>query len=475
MATSLTVANLLPPANKGLASIAALSSDAKAALFTRTLSVVALRVPHALCSKAIQLLPPHLLDIPRMRCIVSDGDSKDTKIVLLNNEVRLDSLPQTVVDFATTHNLKVLDSFPVRLGYEYWTADQVIRSVIPDELPNVPSSFELIGHIAHMNLRNEYLPFKKIIGEIILEKNSYVRTVVNKTDSIDHTFRFFKMEVLAGDDDMLAELRESNCKFKFDFSRVYWNSCLQTEHNRIVSQFFSKNDTVCDVMAGVGPFSLPAAKNKQCTVYANDLNPESFKWLSENIKINKLSHLIRAYNLDGRDFVRQSLIDFNLREIRAEMGALTPAPTTDRVKKGGKKRSELESASEKYEAAPVALPRFFAFNHYVMNLPANALEFLDVFYGLFHGKETVIPPASLPVIHSHCFSTDIGNLEGDVHKRAELHLGCKIPVENIIKIHRVRDVAPRKEMLCISFRLPAEAAYAKPRASAKRKCDDTFS
>jgi tRNA (guanine37-N1)-methyltransferase len=41
------------------------------------------------------------------------------------------------------------------------------------------------------------------------------------------------------------------------------------------------------MFAGIGPFSIPAAK-KGCTVLANDLNPKSYHYLQENRKLNKV-------------------------------------------------------------------------------------------------------------------------------------------------------------------------------------------
>lgn len=39
-----------------------------------------------------------------------------------------------------------------------------------------------------------------------MDKNPGVTCVVNKTNSIDSTYRNFKMEVLAGEDDMVAKV-----------------------------------------------------------------------------------------------------------------------------------------------------------------------------------------------------------------------------------------------------------------------------
>lgn len=106
------------------------------------------------------------------------------------------------------------------------------------------------------------------------------------------------MELIAGEPDYIVEhvsrrvcpsiLRlllflqhESDCNFTFDFTQVYWNSRLHREHERLVD-LFKPEDVVADVFAGVGPFALPAAK-KGCAVFANDLNPNSFKYLAKNI------------------------------------------------------------------------------------------------------------------------------------------------------------------------------------------------
>ena len=84
-----------------------------------------------------------------------------------------------------------------------------------------------------------------------------------------------------------SEVCESGCRFKFDYGKVYWNSRLQGEHARLL-QKLSPEDVLCDMFAGVGPFAVPAAK-KGLTVYGNDLNPDSYKAMLANAKLNKVS------------------------------------------------------------------------------------------------------------------------------------------------------------------------------------------
>ena len=97
--------------------------------------------------------------------------------------------------------------YDLTLDYKYWTYHDIITSVLPeDEQGEIPSGFSQVGHVAHLNLRDEYLKHKHIIAEVIMDKNPTVTTVINKIDDVgeENEFRTFKYELLAGKDDPLV-------------------------------------------------------------------------------------------------------------------------------------------------------------------------------------------------------------------------------------------------------------------------------
>jgi tRNA (guanine37-N1)-methyltransferase len=73
----------------------------------------------------------------------------------------------------------------------------------------------------------------------------------------------------------------------------------------------------------------------------------------------------------------------------------------------------------------------------------------------------------MPMVHVHCFARDAGNLEGEVLTRASEVLGVPLhPERDEARVVKVRDVAPNKWMMCLSFRLPRDVAFAEPVAEA---------
>jgi len=88
--------------------------------------------------------------------------------------------------------------------------------------------------------------------------------------------------------------------------------------------------------------------------------------------------------------------------------------------------------------------------HLVMNLPAIAISFLDVFAEIF----AAYPSTLLPRVHVYCFSTAEDRV-ADVIARAEQSIGHGlVKARDSVLVHDVRNVAPNKHMMCISFNVP---------------------
>jgi tRNA (guanine37-N1)-methyltransferase len=198
---------------------------------------------------------------------------------------------------------------------------------------------------------------------------------------------------------------------------------LGTERERIV-EILHQNDLVFDVFAGVGPFVVPASM-LGCTVYANDINPECFKWMNVNLKKNQPKKSPREYhifNLDGREFLRTIAL-----------------PRIENY------QNEVVNDTEKR--------RCLAKNKIVilMNLPELALTFLDVLSAWLstniEEKEQWIIPID---IYCYTFSRADDRVE-DIRMR----LKTILPEINTDEIacRFVRQVAPNKDMMCVNIHL----------------------
>ena len=192
---------------------------------------------------------------------------------------------------------------------------------MPENLPGV-SNFAQIGHICHLNLRKVHEPYENLIGEVVLDKISNCRTVVVKEKAIENEFRTLPLKIIAGEKtagSLICEHKEHGNTFRMNFETVYWNSRLQEEHNN-VSQWIvnrakeSKSRIhIIDACCGIGPFVIPLAKSKKKVVqnpnighiFANDLNPESMKWMKKNLEINKVEGYVDfSEPMDGVRFIK---------------------------------------------------------------------------------------------------------------------------------------------------------------------------
>ncbi|KAI9867986.1 MAG: tRNA(m(1)G37)methyltransferase, partial [Pleopsidium flavum] len=145
---------------------------------------------------------------------------------------------------------------------------------------------------------------------------------------------------------------------------------------------------------------------------------------------------------------------------------ITPKPSRSTRHASSPTAALSTMASSSFSQPAITLQQPKTFNHYVMNLPASAITFLDAFIGLYRGHEILFSPhtsTKLPMIHVHCFSTKSDdNVEEkkkickEISERIEFEIK---PDDPKVEVWDVRDVAPQKRMFCASFRLPDEVAF----------------
>ena len=312
--------------------------------------------------------------------------------------------------------------------------EEVMKQLLPPDVV-VPSGFETVGHLAHFNLSDSQLPYKHLIGQVVIDvhinQKTHVKTVVNKLENINNTFRTFDMELIAGEPNFTVTQKEGNCYFAFDFRKVYWSSKLSNERQRLL-QLLKPGEVLCDLFAGVGPLSVQAAK-KGLTVIANDLNPECYESMLVNAARNKVTSRMHIYNQDARAFFR-AVIGTQRAEVAVE----------DRLRQ------------PPFEVLPATI------HHIYMNLPMDALDFVDVFLGAFE------PEQYLPLLHIYAFSA----LEDPREEFIERITKIWGPWDHSrMVIIPVRDVAPRKMMFCVQMELDPNVAYHKKRSSASPSPD----
>ncbi|XP_068464477.1 tRNA (guanine(37)-N1)-methyltransferase 1 isoform X3 [Phaseolus vulgaris] len=465
--------NLLSGDNDAVADCEKLSeSHLDESKFDVQFKLWALRIPCQHCKVATRILNGYLFDKPRVKPIIEDPTCDKNRYLIFSDKVQnedLSDIPKQKVD--ELNGLCKIEVVPysMTLGYSYWSADHVLKQILPTGV-EVPSSFETIGQIAHLNLHDELLPYKDVIAKVIYDKNyPRIKTIVNKVGTITNEFRVPEFEILAGDHTMITEVKQYGATFRLDYSLVYWNSRLEHEHKRLVSMF-QAGETICDMFAGIGPFAIPAAQ-KGCIVYANDLNPDSIHYLRINAKINKVDDRIYAYNMDARKFVSQLMEVPNTEVTSAHSSEVPILDTchTCRVQDNAESNSENElptgdveahetgmlesvgrkgSTNKRMRGSEMSVTKTWEhIDHIIMNLPASAVQFLDAFRGLIQKKYW---KGCLPWIHCYCF---IRATETPDTIIAVAESALNAPIQDS-KFHRVRDVAPNKAMFCLSFRLP---------------------
>ncbi len=161
---------------------------------------------------------------------------------------------------------------------------------IPDsEKELLPAGWQILGDIIIVSLRKGLENRKTEIGKALLSLYPRCRTVLLER-GINGRMRLPEREIIAGETTETIH-KENGCLFKIDAMRLMFSRGNLTEKKRMSK--LGKGETVVDMFAGIGYFSIPmAVHSKPMKIFAVEINPVAFDYLKENIKLNKVEGII---------------------------------------------------------------------------------------------------------------------------------------------------------------------------------------
>ena len=119
---------------------------------------------------------------------------------------------------------------------------------------------------------------------------------------MDGEYRLRGLELIAGENKYVTTYKEYGCKFFVNVASSYFSPRLSTERLRI-SNLVSANETIVNMFAGVGTFSIIIAKKVPVLIYNIDSNLDAYILSKINSKLNKVEKSIISINGDAHDIL----------------------------------------------------------------------------------------------------------------------------------------------------------------------------
>jgi len=209
-----------------------------------------------------------------------------------------------------------------------------IRAVaqVPEELrPLLPDKWELIGDVLVLRLdgcldRHETAVARAYAD--VLEAKAVLRDV----GGISGEYREPVLRRVLGDDTVTVH-KENGILYKLDAARIMFSSGNIEERVRM-AEVRCDNETVVDMFAGIGYFSLPLAVHQRPReVVACEANSVAHGYLVENVRLNGAEDKVRPVLGDNRSLPGDDIAD------RVVMGYVKTTheflPTAYRLLKSG--------------------------------------------------------------------------------------------------------------------------------------------
>lgn len=185
---------------------------------------------------------------------------------------------------------------------------EALRGKVPEEhLAKFRRSFDIVGDIMVFQPTEEMEAYKKELVEAIRQVHPKIRVVLAKKTPLEGETRVAEYETWYSRGNCETIHKEYGCIYYLDITKVFFTPRLSTERNRVCS-LVKDGEIVCDLFAGVGPFSILISKKKRPKiVYACDINEYAYSYLRRNIIANKVGDKVKAFFGDAREIAKEKI------------------------------------------------------------------------------------------------------------------------------------------------------------------------
>jgi tRNA wybutosine-synthesizing protein 2 len=171
----------------------------------------------------------------------------------------------------------------------------------------LPVKWEMLGNVIVLRLPIELEPHGEAIGAAYA-KELNAKAVLQETGVISGVTRRPRTKLLFGNDTTTVH-PEGGIFYKLDPAQVMFSSG-NFEEKRRMAGLDCTGETVVDMFAGIGYFTIPIAKRaKARKVIACEINPISYGFLCDNVELNGVKDVVEPVLGDNRDLPGRAIAD----------------------------------------------------------------------------------------------------------------------------------------------------------------------
>lgn len=185
---------------------------------------------------------------------------------------------------------------PQNIGASYTLVDlEPKESKVATQPRKAGGAFDLMGEIAITKIRNRERA--AALAKDLIRAHPNIRSVYLDA-GIAGEYRLRELELLEGAPITVTRYRENGIIFELDVSRVYFSPRLATER-MFVAKDTTDGESVIDMFAGIGAFSINIAKLRDVDVTAIDSNPAAIEYMEKSISLNHIRGRVHPVHGDS--------------------------------------------------------------------------------------------------------------------------------------------------------------------------------